>query len=124
MGWSEPKRTRTAVRYKSDHVGYVTTVGYPGRDLTAFSEGSPYSEVVISDLNDRHVALLQRYKEHWLVQCGAHYRTTDRPGELSDRQVMRLAVFALLQAGEPAGALVDALKARLDGMLAGWPRPS
>jgi hypothetical protein len=117
MGRGDPKRARRSVHRRHTHLGYVTTVSYPDRDLTAFSEGSPYREVVIADPGEQHVALLQRYKEHWLIQCGACYATTDRSGELSDAQAVQLALFALTQRDYQEQVLVGLLKARLDGML-------
>ena len=60
--WSEPKWVRASVRRDGNHLGSVTTVSYPNRDLTAFPEGIPYFEIVIADLGERHVALLQRFK--------------------------------------------------------------
>ncbi len=27
----------------------------------------PYFEFVVSDLNEKHVALFQRFKQHWLL---------------------------------------------------------
>src|SRR5262249_34637889 len=78
--WSEPKRVRASVRDNDDHIGYVTTVSSPNRDLTAFPEGSPYFEVVVSDLRDHHIALLQRFKQYWLTHCGSIYRTADATG--------------------------------------------
>ena len=33
--------------------------------------------MVISDEREGHVALLQRFKAHWLVQCGKDYGTTE-----------------------------------------------
>ena len=117
MGLGDPKRARTAVRHNGNHIGYLTTVGYPDRDLTMFPEGSPYSEVVVSDLKDRHVALLQRFKAHWLVHCGSTYDTTDAAGELTPAQVAALAVFALEHRGHAEPVLVEALKAHVEAML-------
>ena len=117
MARGESKRNRLSVFHRGQHIGYATIISYSDRDLTAFSEGSPYREVVIAELGERHVALLQRYKEHWLIQCGPHYRTSDRPGELSADKVQQLARFALLQAGDPEPVLAGLLKARVDGML-------
>lgn len=95
LGWSEPTRFRRSVHRAERHLGYVTTVAYPNRDITALSEGSPFSEIVIADPRERHVVLLQRYEAHWLVQCGNSYDTTERGGELNDDQSMGLALFAL-----------------------------
>jgi hypothetical protein len=97
LGWSEPTRVRRSVHFKKRHLGYVTAIDYPNRDLTAFTEGSPYREIVIADPQEQHVALLQCYKEHWLIQCGDCYGTTDRSGELSEEQALHLAAFTLLQ---------------------------
>ncbi len=114
----DPKRVRRSVLDAGVHVGYVTVVSYPDRDLLPFAAGSPYSEVVVSDLAERHVVLLQRFKEHWLVHCGTRYGTTDRSGELTDAQVVRFAAFALSHRGRPGAGLVEALKARVERLLA------
>jgi hypothetical protein len=119
MGWGDSRRIRRSVHRANDHLGYVTTISYPDRDLTAFSEGSPYREVVIADPAEEHVSLLQRYKEHWLIQCGGCYGTTDRPEELDDAQAMQLALFALAHANDPGPVLVGLLKEWLDALLAG-----
>jgi hypothetical protein len=117
--WGEPKRVRTSVLHAGRHVGYVTTVGYPDRDLTAFPEGTPYSEVVVADLSDRHVALLQRFRQHWLVHCGDQYTTTSAAGELKAEQIAKLAVFALVHAGEGGAVLAAVLKGEVERMLGG-----
>ena len=81
-------------------------------DIAFLSEGTPFSELVISDPDEQHVALLQRYKAHWLIQCGTCYGTADVAVELSDAQGMQLALFAL--AHEDAGpSLVSALEVEL-----------
>ncbi len=113
----DPKRTRTAVRDKSDHIGYLTTISYPDRDLTAFSEGSPYFEVVVSDLGEKHVALLQRFKEHWLIHCGGSYDTTAAGGALTDKHLTVLAVFALWHANDAPAVRVAVLKAHVERLL-------
>ena len=115
--WSEPKRVCGSVRRNGRHVGNFTTVGYPNRDLTAFPEGTPYSEVVVSDLAGGHVALLQRFKQHWLVHCGGEYATTAAGGELSAEQVAKLAGFALEHAGQAADVRVALLQAEVERML-------
>ena len=97
MGRAEPKRVRVSVHDGNRHLGYVTVVNYPGRDLTAFAEGSPYHELVITGPDGRHVALLQRFKEHWLIQCGPHYDTADGAADVDDARAVRLARFALSQ---------------------------
>jgi hypothetical protein len=122
--WSEPKRTRVSVRHKADHVGYLTTVSYPNRDLTAFPEGSPLYEAVVSNLSEQHVALFQRFKQHWLIHCGSVYRTTEVGGELSDGQMLELAAFALLHQDKPAPVLATALKAEVEEMLTPDERPA
>jgi hypothetical protein len=116
MARGDPIRVRRSVLRGHAHLGYVTAVAYPDRDLTAFSEGSPYREVVIAGPREEHVALLQRYKEHWLIQCGACYATTERSGELTDAQAMQLALVALARE-RPAAVLVGMLKKQIDGML-------
>jgi hypothetical protein len=118
---SDPKRVRSAVLHKGDHIGYVTVITYPGRDLTAFSEGSPYSEFAVSDLAEKHVVLLQRFKEHWLIHCGTTYGTTDGAGELTGTQVMQLAVLVLRHRDHTGPVLVAALKSHVEKML-GLPR--
>jgi hypothetical protein len=117
LGWNEQKRVRRSVQHRATHLGYVTTVAYPDRDLAALTEGSPYSEVVIADPHEAHVSLLQRYKAHWLIQCGDHYDITARGGELTDDQVMRLAQAVLLLRGKSARTLVDGLKELIEGLL-------
>ena len=117
MARGDPKRTRTAVRDSSGHIGYLTTVGYPDRDIAAFPEGSPYSEAVVSDLGEQHVALLQQFKAHWLIHCGNSYATTDAGGALTDRQLAALAAFALHHANDTPAVLVAALAAHVEQML-------
>jgi hypothetical protein len=121
LGWNEPRRVRRSVLAGGQHLGYVTAVSYPNRDISLLTEGSPFSEVVISGLREEHVALLQRYKEHWLVQCGSCYGITDRGGELTDDQAMRIAQAVLLEGGR-GRALVDWLKALLERELPGTTR--
>ena len=117
MPLGDPKRVRTAVRARGEHIGYVTVVAYPDRDLLHFAAGSPYAEIVVSDLNDRHVALLQEFKEHWLVHCGAAYETTSGCGRLRGARVTALAVFALRNRDRPAPVLSKLLKAHVDRAL-------
>ena len=116
LAWSNPKRVRRSINVGDRHLGYVTLVSYPNRDVTALSEGSPYREIVVSDPRERHVALLQRFKEHWLVQCGEQYDTTERGGILNETQALRLALFTLEQTwtGE---LLVKAVASELDRIL-------
>jgi hypothetical protein len=104
------------VQFKRRQIGYVTTIAYPNRDITALTAGSPFSEIVIADLRERHVSLLQRYKEHWLIQCGESYGTTDRGGELSKEKARFLAAFALLQS-ETGPALVERVKQGMEELL-------
>src|SRR5688572_8817677 len=99
MGLNDPVRVRRSVYHGRVHLGYVTTLRYPGRDLDLFPEGMPWAEVVVADAAERHVALLQRFKQHWLVQCGPNYGTTSRGGELSEEQAERIARFALGEVG-------------------------
>jgi len=120
LGWHEPRRIRRSVNSTDRHLGYVTLVAYPNRDVTAFTEGSPYREVVIADSREMHVALLQRFKEHWLIQCGEAYGTTDRACDMTEPLAMQLAEFALTR--EARGeALVEALREQLDVVMAGIP---
>ena len=120
--WSEPKWIRVSVRHKGNHLGSVTTVSYPNRDLTAFPEGSPYLEIVVANLAERHVALLQRFKQHWLIHCGAAYVTTRVAGELTDNQVAFLAIYALSHQTDPHLLLAAALEAHIEAMLLPTPR--
>lgn len=113
----EPKRVRVAVRHGRAHVGYVTTTSYPDRDTAAFAEGSPYFEVAVCDLGEKHVALFQRYREHWLIHCGPAYDTTDTSGDLSARQITALALFALEHADDAPAVRVAALKAHVEALL-------
>jgi hypothetical protein len=115
--WSEPKRTRVAVRQWWQHLGYVTVVEYPNRDFTAFPEGSPYFEIAVSDLNEKHVALFQQFKQHWLIHCGDRYDTTDTVGDLSGKQIMQLAILAIQLATENNIVLLLTLKRAVDRML-------
>ena len=123
MGLGDPKRARSSVRHCGRHIGYVSVATYPDRDLICFSAGSPYSEVVVSDLTEMHVALFQEFKKHWLVHCGPTYDTTNASGRLNGTQVMALAVFALRHKDDPPPALVDALKTHVEGMLEQRARP-
>lgn len=113
LGWHEPKRIRRSVHLNDRHLGYVTLVAYPNRDVTAFTEGSPYREAVISDEKEGHVALLQRFKAHWLVQCGEHYGTTERVCDMTEPLAMELATFAL-QSDARGELLVELLQRALD----------
>ena len=108
LAWSDPIRVRRSVhRPDGGHLGYVTTIDYPNRDITALAEGSPYREIVIADPRERHIALLQRYKAHWLVQCGRCYETADRGGDLDADQALKLADWVLEQ---HAGGRVTAIE--------------
>jgi hypothetical protein len=117
MSWSEPERTRVAVRHWGRHIGYVTIVDYAGRDFELFPEGSPYFEVAVSDLNEKHVALFQRFKQHWLIHCGNNYDTADGNGALTPRQITRLATLALQNATENGEALLARLKREVERVL-------
>ena len=117
LGWDEQKRVRRSVQYKDRHLGYVTTVSYPNRDITLLSEGTPFSEIVIAGPREEHVALLQRYLKHWLIQCDDCYGIADRGGELADAQAMRIAQTVLLLKGKTGRALVDGLKELIEGLL-------
>ena len=115
-GWSEPKRVRRSVHANDRHLGYVTMISYPNRDLTAFSEGSPHREIVIADEREGHVALLQRFKEHWLIQCGKCYGTTDRSEPIGEAQAMELASFTLRQF-ESGEFLVAVIKQQMEKLM-------
>jgi hypothetical protein len=118
MAWGDPQWVRSSVYYRGAHVGYVTTTSYPDRDLTLFPEGSPYAEVAVSDLNEGHVALFQRFKEHWLIYCGASYATA-AAGELSAEHVQQLAVSALRYhyQNQPGRVRTAALKVQIERLL-------
>jgi hypothetical protein len=75
--------------------------------------------VVVGDAAEGHVALLQRFKQHWLVRCGPSYGTTRRAGDLSEAQAERIARFVLARHGTPGDALVEHLVEQLDRMLPG-----
>ncbi len=117
MARGDPKRVRTVVRHQGEHIGYVTTVGYPDRDIAAFAGGTPYFEVTVSDLHERHVALLQRFKAHWLIHCGTSYGTIDTGRELTEAQITELAVFGLQHRGHTGAALVAALRTLMERQL-------
>jgi hypothetical protein len=119
--WSEPKWVRSSVRHEGNHLGSVTTVSYPNRDLTAFPEGSPYFEIVIADLAEYHVALLQRFKEHWLIHCGNSYITSVARGVLTADQIDDLAVFALQRQSDSPSVLAAAIEAQVEELLV--PKP-
>lgn len=85
--------------------------------MTAFPEGSPYSEVVVSDLAGEHVALLQRFKQHWLVHCADCYATVETGGVLTAAQVQSLARFAIAHADDGNDLLAKALKREVEKML-------
>jgi len=114
--WSHPQRTRRSVNVHDRHLGYLTLVSYPNRDITAHSDGSPFRELVIADAKERHVALLQRFKEHWLVQCGEHYGTIETGGILNQSQALELALFTL-QEPYIGDLLVEAVTKKVDAML-------
>jgi hypothetical protein len=115
IGWSEPKRVRRSAHRGSRHLGYVTLVAYPNRDITVHSEGSPICEVVIADERELHVALLQRFKAHWLVQCGKAYGTTERVWDMTEDRAIALALSAL-ERSERGEALVDLLCQAMDAV--------
>ncbi|AMV22865.1 hypothetical protein VT84_00535 [Gemmata sp. SH-PL17] len=117
MAWGDPVRVRTAVHDRGTHVGYLTTVGYPDRDITAFSGGTPYFEIAVSDLQEKHITLLQRFRQHWLVHCGTSYDTADVAGELKARDTIKLAVFALRYRDQEPRVLVAALKSHIERIL-------
>jgi hypothetical protein len=117
MARGDPVRVRAAVHDRGAHVGSVTTVGYPDRDLTAFPEGQPWSEVVVSDLAGAHVALFQRFRQHWLVHCGPAYDTADAAGPLDAARTLELAVLALRLRADPPAARSAELAAHLEAVL-------
>jgi hypothetical protein len=113
LSWSQPKRIRRSVNIPGRHLGYVTLVAYPNRDVTAHTEGSPYREVVIADDQEGHVALLQRFKAHWLVQCGEKYGTTVRVPDMTEDLAQGLALLAL-RSGKRGDELIRFLTDALD----------
>ncbi len=117
MARGDLKRVRVAVRHKGKPIGYLTTTSYPDRDISMFTEGSPYFEVVVANLDEEHVALFQRFKEHWLVHCGTAYTTTEKAGALNEKQILKLAVFALLLRDRAERVRVAALKEQVERML-------
>lgn len=118
MARGDPVRVRAAVLDdRGAHAGYVTTVGYPDRDISAFAEGTPFFEIAVADLNEAHVALVQRFRRHWLVQCGPAYEPTDTGGELSAAQVLELAARALALSALPPAARAARLAAALEALL-------
>jgi len=116
MSWSDPKRVRRSVHRRTVHLGYLTVVSYPNRDIMFLPEGTPFSEVVIADPAEQHVALLQRFKAHWLIQCGTHYGTANAAGDLSESQIMEVALD-VLSGPERGEKLVNALEAELERFL-------
>ena len=122
--WSNPKRTRTAICRDGVHLGYLTIVSYPNRDLTAFPEGSPHFEIVVANLGERHIALLQQFKRHWLIHCGSRYETVDVRAWLTQDQIESLALFAVEHEPDGPDWLLASLKARFLGMVGADPQPS
>lgn len=113
----DPVRTRESVYDRGAPAGYLTTVGYPDRDLSAFAEGTPHFEIVVADLHERHVALAQRFKAHWLVRCGRAYAATEVGGELAPDRVRELAALALALRGAPPAARAERLKEHIETAL-------
>jgi hypothetical protein len=116
MSWSDPIRVRRSVQHGPTHLGYVTVVSYPNRDLTLLPQGSPYSEIVIADPAEEHVALLQRFKAHWLIRCGEHYGAANVVGDLTDAQSLALAV-GVLSIQDRGEHLVKAIVAGLEWLV-------
>lgn len=117
MSRGDPRRARTSVIDGGRHVGYTTVVEYPDRDIAAFTEGTPYYELAVADLTETHVALFQRFKQHWLIHCGGHYDTAEVTGGLTAKQAGQLAVLALRLAADAAPVRVAALKQEVERML-------
>jgi hypothetical protein len=111
------RRTRTSVLDGGRHVGYATVVEYPDRDIAAFAEGTPYYELAVADLAEKHVALFQRFKQHWLIHCGGDYDTAEVSGTLSAGQAGRLAVLALRLAADSAEVRIATLTREVGAML-------
>ena len=119
MARGDPVRVRVAVHDGGTHVGYLTTVGYPDRDISAFSGGVPRFDFVVSDLHDEHVALLQRYRQHWLIYCGKQYDTTDVGGDLNTEHMLELTQLALRHRNDSVVVRLATLKAYIEGVLRG-----
>ena len=122
--WSDPKRNRTAVRRNGVPLGYITITSYPNRDLTAFPEGSPYFEVAVANVGERHVALFQRFKRHWLIHCGSRYEAVDVRIGLAADQIEALALFALEHESDGPEWLLASLKSRLLALIGADRQPS
>ncbi|HEY1186502.1 MAG TPA: hypothetical protein VGE74_02545 [Gemmata sp.] len=119
MARGDPVRVRVPVHDGGAHVGYLTTVGYPDRDISAFSGGTPRFDIVVSGLREEHLALLQQYRQHWLIYCGTHYDTTDVAGDLNSEHLLDLTILALRSANDSEPVRVAALKAHVEGVLRG-----
>jgi hypothetical protein len=118
MARGDPVRVRAAVLDdRGAHAGYVTTVGYPDRDISAVAEGTPFFEIAVADLSEAHVALVQRFRRHWLVRCGPAYEPTDTGGELTAAQVRDVAALALSLRAVPPAARAARLCAHLATLL-------
>ncbi len=114
MSRGDPKRVRTSVIDGDRHVGYATVVEYPDRDIAAFTEGSPYYELAVADLTEKHIALFQRFKQHWLIHCGDHYDTAEVSGRISPEQAAWLAVLALRLAADIAEVRLTTMTLELE----------
>ncbi len=110
MARGDPVRVRVAV-----HGGDGAHVGY----ISAFSGGVPRFDLVVSDLREEHVALVQRYRQHWLVYCGTRYDTTDVGGDLNVGHMLELAVLALRHRNDSLVVRIATLKAYIEGVLRG-----
>lgn len=114
----DPVRARESVcDDRGAPAGYLTTVGYPDRDISAFAEGTPHFEIVVADLHERHVALAQRFKAHWLIRCGRVYEATEVGGELTPERVRELAALALVLRVTPPAARAARLKEHIETAL-------
>jgi hypothetical protein len=115
--WSDPRREKTAVRDGYNLLGYVIGVSYPGRELTAYQEGLPYDEIVITTTRQDPVAWLRRFRMHWLIRCGDNQDTVEVCNNLSADQAMAIAKNALQQPALQGAALVEELKTQMQTLL-------
>lgn len=115
----DPVRVRSAVFVRGAHAGYATAVEYPDRDISAFPAGLPLSELAVADLSEAHVALLERFKAHWLVRCGEAYCTAEVAGVPTAAQRAELAALALDLHDQPPATRANRLAAALETLLGG-----
>ncbi|AWM40805.1 hypothetical protein GobsT_06470 [Gemmata obscuriglobus] len=118
MSRSAPIRVRVAVYDDGGtHVGYLSTVGHPDH---GDAPGVPRFDMAVSDLGGQHVALVEQYRQHWLVYCGRRYDTADAGGDLSADHLLALARLALRTRNDPVSVRIAALKAYIERVLRRW----